>query len=50
VFIKVEQKDDRGEVTLLDQPSIANGNTAAVWVTDRRTGEDRYHFRLAWRR
>ncbi len=48
--IKVEKKDGRGEVTLLEQPSIANGNTAAVQVTDRKGGDDRYHFRLAWRR
>ncbi len=48
--IKVEKKDGRGEVTLLDQPSIANDNTAAVQVTDLKGGAGRYHFRLTWRR
>jgi hypothetical protein len=42
--IKVEKKDGRGEVTLLDQPSIANDNTAAVQVTDLKGGAGRYHF------
>ena len=48
--IKVEQKDGRGEVRLLETPSSANDNTATVQISDPRGGDDRYHFQLKWRR
>ncbi len=46
----VERKDGRGDVTLLQRPSAANDFTAIVAVDDPKGSDDRYHFRLSWRK
>ncbi len=46
----VERKDGRGDVTLQQRPSAANDFTAIVAVDDPKGGDDRYHFRLTWRK
>ena len=46
--VRVERKDGRGDVTLLEVPWDGNGYTAVVRVSDPRGGDDRYHFRLTW--
>jgi hypothetical protein len=48
--VRVEPQDGRGEVVLLERPWQGNGFTAVVRVSDPRGGDDRYHFRLQWRR
>jgi len=48
--VRVEQKDGRGEVTLLEIPWDGNGYTAVIRVSDPKGGDDRYHFRLTWTR
>ncbi len=48
--MSVEQRDGRGEVVLVEQPSAGNDFTATVRVSDPKGGDDRYHFRLQWRR
>jgi hypothetical protein len=48
--IEVEQRDGRGEVVLLERPWQGNNFTAVIRVSDPRGGDDRYHFRLQWRR
>jgi hypothetical protein len=48
--IDVQQHDGRGEVVLLERPWQGNNFTAVVRVSDPRGGDDRYHFRLEWRR
>ncbi len=48
--IDVEQRDGRGEVVLLERPWQGNDFTAVIRVSDPRGGDDRYHFRLQWRR
>jgi hypothetical protein len=47
---RLDKADGRGEVRLLERPSAANGWTAVVQVSDSKKGDDRYHFRLYWRR
>jgi hypothetical protein len=47
---RLEQKDGRGEVRLVEKPSAANGWTAVIRVLDPKGGSDRYHFRLEWRK
>jgi hypothetical protein len=48
--VSVDQRDGRGEVVLLERPWQGNDFTAVIRVTDSRGGDDRYHFRLQWRR
>jgi hypothetical protein len=48
--VTVEQHDGRGKVVLLERPWQGNGFTAVVRVSDPSGGDDRYHFRLQWRR
>jgi hypothetical protein len=48
--ITVERRDGRGEVVLLERPWEGNGFTAVIRVTDPIGGDDRYLFRLQWRR
>jgi hypothetical protein len=48
--VRVERKDGRGDVTLIEIPWDGNGYTAVVRVSDSRGGDDRYHFRLNWTR
>lgn len=49
VRLKLDRKDGRGHVQLLESPNPRNGYTAVVRVLDSKGGSDRYHFRLDWR-
>ena len=48
--VSVERKDGRGSVVLLERPWEGNRFTAMVQVSDPKGGDDRYHFRLKWKR
>ncbi len=45
---KLEKKDGRGKITLVEQPTEANEYTAKLKISDPKGGEDRYHARLTW--
>ncbi len=47
---RLEKQDGRGEVRLLERPSAANNWTAVIQVSDPKKSDDRYAFRLYWRR
>ncbi len=47
---KLEKKDGRGKITLVEPPSAGNGYTAKLRISDPKRGEDRYHARLSWER
>ena len=47
---KVQKKDGRGKVTLLEEPSPRNDFTAKMRIYDRKGGDDRYHVRIEWER
>ncbi len=44
------KREGRGRVTLLEQPSAANGYTAKLRIEDPRGGSDFYRVRLEWGR
>ena len=46
----VEKKDGRGKVVLLERPWEGNHFMAVVEVSDPKGGDDRYHFRLSWKK
>jgi hypothetical protein len=46
----MNQRDGRGAVELLEEPSRENGWTAVIRILDDKSGDDRYHFDLNWRR
>ncbi len=48
--VRVDRRDGRGRVQLLEEPNARNNFTAVILVSDHRGGSDRYHFRLDWRR
>jgi len=48
--IKIEKKDGRGKVLLLEHPNNGNGFTAVIRITDPKGGDDKYRFRLKWER
>ena len=47
---RVQKKDGRGKVTLLEGPSPRNDFTAKLRISDRKGGDDRYHVRIEWER
>ena len=47
---KLEKKDGRGKITLVERPSADNAYTAKLRISDPKGGEDRYHARLTWER
>lgn len=49
VRLKLDQKDGRGRVQLIESPNPGNNYTAVVRVFDSKGGSDRYHFRMDWR-
>lgn len=49
VRLKLDRKDGRGRIQLLESPNPRNNYTAVVRVVDTKGGSDRYHFRLDWR-
>ena len=46
----LNQRDGRGPVDLLEEPSRENGWTAVIRIDDDKSGDDRYSFELIWRR
>ena len=46
----VERKDGRGKVVLLERPWEGNHFMAVVEISDPKGGDDRYHFRLTWKK
>lgn len=48
LFAKVEKKDGRGSVEIVQEPSAANSYTLVVRVADPAGGSDRYHWVLNW--
>ena len=46
----VERKDGRGQVVLLERPWEGNHFMAVVEISDPKGGDDRYHFRLTWKK
>ncbi|MCW5965295.1 MAG: hypothetical protein KIT83_14770, partial [Bryobacterales bacterium] len=48
--LRLDRRDGRGQVQLLEEPNPRNNYTTVILVSDRRGGSDRYHFRLDWRR
>ena len=48
--MRVERKDGRGKVVLLERPWEGNHFMAVVEISDTKGGDDRYHFRLTWTR
>lgn len=48
-FVSIERSDGRGDVEVIQQPSMFNGYTARVRVRDRQSGADRYRLVVTWR-
>ena len=48
--MRVERKDGRGKVVLLERPWEGNHFMAVVEILDPKGGDDRYHFRLSWQK
>jgi len=48
--LRVEKKEGRGSVLLLEGPSATNGFTARLRIDDPKSGPDRYHVALEWQR
>jgi hypothetical protein len=46
----MNQRDGRGAVEVLEEPVRENGWTAVIRILDDKSGDDRYHFELNWRR
>ena len=47
--VSIERADGRGEVEVIQQPSLFNGYTARVRVRDRQSGADHYRLVVTWR-
>ena len=48
--IKLDQKDGRGEMVLLERPWEGNNYQAVIRVSDPEEGDDQYGFQLDWER
>ena len=48
--LELEKKDGRGEVLLQERPWEGNDHTAVIQISDPKGGDDRYHFKLKWKR
>jgi hypothetical protein len=48
VRVFLEDRDGRGRITVIQQPSERNDYTAAVRIYDPDGGSARYHFSLDW--
>ncbi len=48
VFVRVDKRDGRGTVRVIQQPSVRNGYTAVVEIRDPKGGQDNYSFDLFW--
>ena len=47
--VSIARVDGRGDVEVIQQPSLFNGYTARVRVRDRQSGADRYRLVVTWR-
>ena len=47
---KIDKKDGRGEVQLLEQPTSQNNFTARIQINDPKGGEDKYRIEVKWKR
>lgn len=48
--LKLEVKDGRGDVVLLERPWEGNQYTAVIQIEDSKGGDDRYQLKLKWKR
>jgi hypothetical protein len=48
VIARLQQREGRGTVELIEQPSRRNDYSAVIRIIDRRGGSDRYEFELTW--
>ena len=46
--VSIARADGRGDVEVIQQPSLFNGYTARVRVRDRQSGADRYRLVVTW--
>ncbi len=46
--ISIARADGRGDIEVIEQPSLFNGYTARVRVRDRQSGADRYRVEVRW--
>jgi hypothetical protein len=47
--VSIARADGRGDVEVIEQPSLFNGYTARIRVRDRQGGADRYRLVVTWR-
>jgi hypothetical protein len=47
---KVDKKDGRGEIQLLEQPAPGNDYTARIRIDDPKGGDDKYRIEVKWKR
>ena len=46
--VSIARADGRGDIEVIEQPTIFNGYTARVRVRDRQSGADRYRVEVKW--
>jgi hypothetical protein len=46
--VRLEKKDGRGDVEIVQQPSQSNDFTAVIRIRDEKGGSDDYEFELIW--
>lgn len=46
--LEVRQAQGRGRVTVIQQPTARNGNTAVIEIRDPRSGYGYYDFDVVW--
>jgi len=46
--VRVDKRDGRGQVFIVQQPSRRNNFTTIVQIVDKKGGPDRYRFTLNW--
>jgi hypothetical protein len=46
--VSIARADGRGDIQVIEQPSLFNGYTTRVRIRDRRSGADRYRIEVAW--
>ena len=47
--VSIARADGRGDVEVIEQPTLVNGYTTRVRVRDRQSGADRYRLVVEWR-
>lgn len=47
-YARVDKRDGRGKVFIVQQPSRRNNFTTIVQIEDRKGGADRYRFTITW--